>query len=135
MRPREAIRLGGCAQSIQKGECLLPVAGARGIREFLSHLGYVGVADAIGYDTTGDGKIDALDTNLDGRIECARARRAALPRSQRVRVFRCPACRTRRGSRVCSRTRSGYSSARRRVAPTPTCRRSGVMLDPRHRCR
>ena len=28
-----------------------------------------GIANAMGYDTSGDGKIDALDTNLDGKID------------------------------------------------------------------
>ena len=28
-----------------------------------------GIANAVGYDTTGDGKIDSLDTNGDGIID------------------------------------------------------------------
>jgi hypothetical protein len=28
-----------------------------------------GVPDALGYDTTGDGRVDALDTNMDGSID------------------------------------------------------------------
>ena len=30
-----------------------------------------GKADAVGYDTTGDGEIDSLDTTLDGRVDTA----------------------------------------------------------------
>ena len=33
------------------------------------HLGLYGKANAIGYDTNGDGRVDALDTTGDGNID------------------------------------------------------------------
>jgi hypothetical protein len=38
-----------------------------------------GLADAVGYDTNGDGRVDALDTNGDGKIDSKIMVRSCLP--------------------------------------------------------
>eukprot|EP01047_Picozoa_sp_COSAG01_P106529 COSAG01_NODE_35633_length_529_cov_0.779070_1_plen_59_part_00 len=42
-----------------------------------------GQPDAMGYDTTGDGRIDALDTNGDGQID---SKILAMPPKEQIAI-------------------------------------------------